>query len=90
MKLSNALATIKGGNAAEKTAAVAPGATPSTPPSSSDAAREVLASAIKEATASESTTKTAGQASPVEDLAKLASDISTTEHEAMQRRFGLT
>lgn len=87
MKLTNALAQIKGGNAAEKTASAALAATPAvtSAPSSSDAAREVLAAAVKEATASEPATKTAGHTAPVEDLAKLAADVSSAEHEAMQR-----
>lgn len=83
MRLSNALAKITGGNTAEKTASTAPAATsPATVPSSSDAAREVLASAIKEATMPEPAAKTASQMPPVEDLAKLAADVSTAEHEA--------
>lgn len=83
MRLSNALAKIQGGSpSAEKTASASP--TAALAPSSSDAAKEVLQAALKEATAPEpAATKTASQVSPIEDLAKLAADVSSAEHDAM-------
>jgi len=79
MKLSNALGMIKGG---EKTAsAPAPTGTAS---SSSDAG-ERLKQALKEATAPALQAKTAGQASPIEDLTKIANDLSKAEHDALTK-----
>ncbi len=87
MKLSHALGAIKGG---EKTAsAPAPAAQPTgTAPSTGDA-RERLAQALKEATAPEPQAKTASAASPVEDLTKIAADLSKAEHEAITKEAQL-
>jgi hypothetical protein len=84
MKLSNALARIQGGTpTVEKTAGVVLTATT---PSSSDAAKDTLQAALKEATAPDLVaTKTASQTSPVEDLAKLAADVSATEGQAITK-----
>jgi hypothetical protein len=87
MKLSNALGLIKGG---EKTAA-APAVTPAPSgfvPSSNDAG-ERLKQALKEATAPEAQPKTASAASPVEDLTKIAADLSKAEHEAITKEAQL-
>ncbi len=87
MKLSNALGLIKGG---EKTAA-APAVTPApsgSAPSSNDAG-ERLKQALKEATAPEAQAKTASTASPVEDLTKIAADLSKAEHEAITKEAQL-
>lgn len=87
MKLSNALGLIKGG---EKTAsAPAPVAAPTgSAPSSSDAG-ERLKQALKEATAPEAQAKTASAQSPVEDLTKIAADLSKAEHEAITKEAQL-
>jgi len=83
MKLSNALGMIKGG---EKTAsAVAPAGSASP---TSDAG-ERLKQALKEATAPAIVTKTASQASPIEDLTKIAADLSKAEHEALTKEAQL-
>jgi hypothetical protein len=85
MKLSDALGMIKGG---EKTAsAAAPAATPSGSSSPSSDAGERLKQALKEATAPQA--KTASQASPVEDLTKIAADLSKAEHEALVKEAQL-
>lgn len=84
MKLSSALGLIKG---SEKTAGEAEsyeGAGPAT----SDA-RERLARALKEATASETHAKTASASSPIEDLTKLAADLSAAEHESIAKEAQL-
>lgn len=68
----------------EKTAAVAPSprATPNGG-SSSDAAAAGLRQALKEATVEvETSTKTAGQTSPLDDLTKLAASVVADEHAA--------
>lgn len=84
MKLSDALGLIKG---SEKTASdAAPSRAAAT--SSSDA-NERLKQALKEATASSSPTKTAAHTSPVEDLEKIAADISRAEHEALAKEAQL-
>ena len=84
MKLSDALAKING--AAEKTASVsAPAASAATP--SNDIA-DRLRVALKEATAPEPT-KTASQASPVDDLVKIAADLSQSEHDALVKEAQL-
>ncbi len=86
MRLSSVLAKIGGGEAGTKTASAAPVATPvASAPTTSDAAREVLASAIKEAMTPEASTKTASASAPVEDLSKLAADVASAEHEAMTK-----
>ena len=86
MKLSNALGLIKGG---EKTAsATAPAAAPSGSAASSNDAGERLKQALKEATAPEAT-KTASASSPVEDLTKIAADLSKAEHEAITKEAQL-
>jgi len=83
MKLSDALGMIKGG---EKTAS-APAPTGSS--SSSNDASERLKQALKEATAPAPQAKTASQASPVEDLTKIAADLSKSEHEALTKEAQL-
>lgn len=79
MKLSDALGMIKGG---EKTAS-APAPTGTAAPSSD--AGERLKQALKEATAPAPQSKTASQASPIEDLTKIAADLSKAEHEALTK-----
>lgn len=83
MMLSQAFALINPPEA-EKTAAATPSSpAPSSAPSSSDAALGPLRQALKEATADiEASTKTAGQASPIDDLTKLAASVVADEHEA--------
>lgn len=87
MKLSNALGLIKGG---EKTAsAAAPAAAPSgTAPSSNDAG-ERLKQALAEAIAPAPQSKTAAASSPVEDLTKIAADLSKAEHETITKEAQL-
>lgn len=69
---------------AEKTAAVAPSPRAASGGGSpSDAAAAGLRQALKEATAEvEASTKTAGQASPLDDLTKLAASVVADEHAA--------
>jgi hypothetical protein len=82
MMLSQAFALINPPEA-EKTAAATPSASPPSAPSSSDAAAAGLRQALKEATAdAEASTKTAAQASPIDDLTKLAASVVADEHEA--------
>jgi len=86
MKLSDALGMIKGG---EKTASahasvVSPGSSSPT----SDAG-ERLKQALKEATAPAVQSKTASQSSPIEDLTKIAADLSKAEHEALTKEAQL-
>lgn len=82
MKLTQAFKLLQ--PEAEKTAAAAP--SPRALPgegSSSDIAAAGLRQALKEATAEiETPTKTAGQASPLDDLTKLAASVVADEHEA--------
>lgn len=88
MKLSDALAQING-KASEKTAAAAPttpAADAATAPSNDIADR--LKVALQEATAPEAQ-KTAAQASPTEDLTKLASDLSKAEHDSLVKEAQL-
>lgn len=80
MKLSEALTRIGGGS--EKTAATQLTIATGSPAPSSDAA-DKLRAALKEATAPDPATKTAAQASPIEDLTKIAADISNAEHAAL-------
>jgi hypothetical protein len=87
MKLSNALGLIKGG---EKTAsAPAPAAAQTGSAPSSNDAGERLKQALKEATAPEAQAKVAGTPSPVEDLTKIAADLSKAEHEAITKEAQL-
>lgn len=88
MKLSNALGLIKGG---EKTAsAAAPAAAPSTGPApSSNDAGERLKQALAEAIAPSPQSKTAAATSPVEDLTKIAADLSKAEHETITKEAQL-
>jgi hypothetical protein len=82
MMLSQAFALINPPEA-EKTAAATPSSASSSTPSSSDAAAAGLRQALKEATAdAEASTKTAAQASPIDDLTKLAASVVADEHEA--------
>lgn len=81
MKLSDALAKING--AAEKTAAAAPA-----PAAPSNDIAERLKVALKEATSPEPT-KVAAQASPVDDLVKIAADLSRSEHDALVKEAQL-
>lgn len=86
MKLSDALGMIKGG---EKTAsAIAPAST-STGSTSSNDAGDRLKQALKEATAPEPQGKTASQASPIENLTKIAADLSKAEHDALTKEAQL-
>jgi hypothetical protein len=84
MKLSHALSAVTDG--AVKTAS-APAPSPAPAPAASAPsgdAGERLKQALKEATAPEAT-KTAGAGSPVDDLTKLAADLSKAEHEALMK-----
>lgn len=83
MMLSQAF-TLVTQSEAEKTAAAAPSsAPPSSALSSSDTIAAGLRQALKEATAdAEASTKTAAQASPIDDLTKLAASVVADEHEA--------
>lgn len=88
MKLSDALSKITG-NAAEKTAAaVAPTSSAAGSTSPSTDIGERLKVALKEATAPEAT-KVAAQASPTQDLLKLANDLSGAEHDALVKEAQL-
>ncbi len=82
MKLTQAFQLLE--PEAEKTAAVAPSPrTALSGGSPSDAAAAGLRQALKEATAEvEASTKTAGQASPLDDLTKLAASVVADEHAA--------
>lgn len=87
MKLSNALGLIKGG---EKTAsAAAPAAAPSGSAPSSNDAGERLKQALAEAIAPAAQAKTAAATSPVEDLTKIAADLSKAEHETITKEAQL-
>lgn len=86
MKLSNALGLIKGG---EKTASAGSPAPAPAPSSSANDAGERLKQALKEATAPEAQSKTASQSSPVEDLTKIAADLSASEHEAIKKEAAM-
>lgn len=82
MMLTQAFKLMESG--AEKTAAAAPSPrAASSGGSPSDAAAAGLRQALKEATAEvEASTKTAGQASPLDDLTKLAASVVADEHAA--------
>jgi hypothetical protein len=86
MKLSSALGLIKGG---EKTASAAAPASAQTGTTSTSDAGERLKQALKEATAPEVQAKTASAASPVEDLTKIAADLSKAEHESITKEAQL-
>lgn len=86
MKLSEALSKI-GGTSTAKTASVA--ATPSNPAALASDVGERLRMALKEATAPDASTKTASQASPIEDMTKIAADLSKAEHEALVKEAQL-
>lgn len=83
MKLSDALAKINPGSAEKTAGVVAPSAPAVAPAASSDIA-DRLKVALQEAIAPEAQ-KTAAQASPVEDLTKIAADLSASEHEALRK-----
>lgn len=85
MKLSDAL-TRMGAAPTTKTAAATPA--PSTTAPTSDAG-ERLKQALKEATAPDASTKTASQTSPIEDMTKIAADLSKAEHEALVKEAQL-
>ena len=87
MKLSSALGLIKGGEKTASAPALVAAPTGSASPSSD--AGERLKQALKEATAPEPQSKTASQASPVEDLTKIAADLSKAEHEAITKEAQL-
>lgn len=90
MRLSNALATLNGGKStAEKTASVAPTAPTTASPTTSTEAAANLKQALAAVAQPEPETKTASQASPVDDLVKLASDVAGTEHEALVKEANL-
>lgn len=86
MKLSDALTRI-GAAPTTKTASAAPA--PTSPAAPTSDAGDRLRQALKEATAPDSTTKTAGQASPIEDMTKIAADLSKAEHEALVKEAQL-
>lgn len=83
MKLTEALTKISGST---KTAAVS---TPVAPAAQTSDATERLKQALKEATAADVGTKTAAAKSPVEDLTKIAADLSKAEHEALVKEAQL-
>lgn len=85
MKLSEALSRMSG--AVEKTAS-APAPAPVAATTSSNDVTERLKIALKEATAVD-TSKTASAASPVEDLTKIAADLSRAEHDALVKEAQL-
>lgn len=90
MKLSQALAAVTAGS--EKTAAApAPSPAPSAASIATPAgdASTRLKQALQEAIAPDSTAKTASAGSPVEDLTKIAVDLSKAEHEAMTKEAQL-
>jgi len=87
MKLSDALGMIKGGEKTASASAHALAPTGSSSPSSD--AGERLKQALKEATAPAAQSKTASQASPIEDLTKIAHDLSKAEHEALTKEAQL-
>jgi len=81
MMLSQAFTLLQ--PAAEKTAAAAPSPPPPGEGSPSDIAAAGLRRALKEATAEiEAPTKTAAQASPLDQLTKLAASVVEDEHAA--------
>lgn len=90
MKLTQALAAVTG--SAEKTAAApapSPAAAPApSAPATGDAGAR-LKQALLEAIAPEAQPKTASVASPVEDLTKIAADLSKAEHEAITKEAQL-
>jgi hypothetical protein len=89
MKLSDALGMVKGN---EKTASAntpATSARSTSPTNGGNDAGERLKKALKEATAPAELSKTANQASPVEDLTKLAAELSNAEHEALTKEAQL-
>jgi hypothetical protein len=77
---------IKGG---EKTASAPAPASSTGSSSPSSEAGERLKQALKEATAPAAQSKTASQSSPVEDLTKIAADLSKAEHEALTKEAQL-
>jgi hypothetical protein len=86
MKLTAALGIIKG---SEKTASAdAPAATAPAGSASSSTSSERLKLALAEAIAP-APTKTASAPSPVEDLTKIAADLSKAEHEAITKEAQL-
>jgi hypothetical protein len=84
MKLTEALTKISGST---KTAAVSTPVVTAT--ASTSDATERLKQALKEATASDVGSKTAAAKSPVEDLTKIAADLSKAEHEALVKEAQL-
>lgn len=85
MRLSDALGMIKG---SEKTASAStPAVTPAGSASPSSDAGDRLRLALKEATAPEA--KTAAVASPIEDLTKIAADLSRADHDALVKEAQL-
>jgi hypothetical protein len=86
MKLSEALTKI---GAAPTTKTASAPTTPSSPAVPTSDAGDRLRQALKEATAPEATAKTASQASPIEDMTKIAADLSKAEHEALVKEAQL-
>jgi len=78
MKLSEAIARVNGPEST-KTAAVVPAPSPTT----SVDAPDRLKQALKEAMTEEPAAKTASAASPVEDMMKVAAQLSGAEHDAL-------
>lgn len=85
MKLSEALTKI-GAAPTTKTASAAPTSSSEAAPASD--AGDRLRQALKEATAPDAT-KVAGQASPIEDMTKIAADLSKAEHESLVKEAQL-
>lgn len=87
MKLSDVLAKVSN-STAEKTAAAVPSTTPTVSTTPSNDIADRLKVALKEATAPDAQ-KTAATTSPVQDLVKIASDLSATEHDALVKEANL-
>lgn len=92
MKLTDALGMIKGNEKTASASASAASPRSTSPTNNSNGADDVserLKRALKEATAPAATLKTAGQTSPIEDLTKIAADLSRAEHEALTKEAQL-
>jgi hypothetical protein len=87
MKLSDALGMIKGSEKTASAPALASSSATAVSPSSD--AGERLKQALKEATAPTEQAKVAGHASPIEDLTKIAADLSKAEHDALTKEAQL-
>ena len=85
MKLSEAMTRIGGNATTTKTASTQPTTQAAAP---TGGAEDRLRQALKEATAPEAT-KTASAPSPIEDMTKIAADLSKAEHEALVKEAQL-